>query len=190
MSLILLGILNSQAAAAGGAGAYDLLETQTLASSASSVTFTGLGSYSDYKHLQIRMVTRASDAAGIKEYRLRLNGDSGTNYSSHVLYGNGSVVSSESSTSSDTIRKQFTTAATNDTNAFGAAVLDVLDFSSSSKNTTLRSLFGSPGGTFNTVGLSSGLWINTSAVTSIQVFLSSNSFIAGSRFSLYGIKGA
>ena len=37
-------------------GAYDLLETTTLTSSASSVTFSGLGSYTDYKHLQIRMV--------------------------------------------------------------------------------------------------------------------------------------
>jgi hypothetical protein len=33
--------------------AFDLLETTTLTTSASSVTFSGLGAYSDYKHLQI-----------------------------------------------------------------------------------------------------------------------------------------
>jgi hypothetical protein len=37
MSFMLLGILNAQAAGGGGAGAFDLLETTTLATSASSV---------------------------------------------------------------------------------------------------------------------------------------------------------
>ena len=39
-------------------GSFDLLETTTLSTSASSVTFSGLGAYSDYKHLQIRSVAR------------------------------------------------------------------------------------------------------------------------------------
>jgi hypothetical protein len=190
MSFILLGILNSQAAA-GGAGAYDLLETQVLASSAASVTFTGLGAYSDYQHLQIRLVGATDAYSG---FGLRFNGDTGANYASHRLYGNGGSVGSSASTSSTRIiAVNGLPDETRDTsNIFGAAVIDILDFSNSSKNTTTRNLAGNGVYTdYQLIGLFSGLWNNTNAVTSINLFdPSAGNFVTGSRFSLYGIKGA
>ena len=178
MSFILLGILNSQAAGAGGAGAYDLLETTVLTSSASSVSFTGLDSYTDYKHLQLRIVANGGGLI----YQ-RFNSDTGSNYAEHRLYGDGSSVNSQGFASQTEMIIGF---GTTTTDVFAACVVDVLDFSSSNKNTTVRSL----GGDNSDVALGSGLWNNTNAVTSTDIFPNSGSFATGSRFSLYGIKGA
>lgn len=192
MSLVLLGILNSQAAGVS-AGAYDLLETQVLTSSASSVTFTGLGSYTDYKHLQIRAVGRSNNSGNrFRLTGLRLNGDSGSNYSYHDLYGNGSSVISSSNTGSSNIPVLAINGSASTSNAFGVAVIDLLDFSSSSKNTTIKSLTGfhDAAQPIYRVMLRSGVWLNTAAVTSITMgdLLGGYDWAVGSRFSLYGVK--
>ena len=188
MSFMLLGILNAQATG-GGAGAFDLLETTTLASSASSVTFSGLDAYSDYKHLQIRAVVRSSRVDTNSFIRARVNGDSGSNYAEHLLRGNGSVVSSDAGTSQTSIPFGYTPAASETSGIFTPLVIDLLDFNNTSKNSTFRTLTGYPSSTLNAIELRSGLWINTNAVTSIQLYDAfSQNFIAGSRFSLYGVK--
>ena len=184
MSLVLLGILNSQAAGAGGAGAYDLLETQVLASSASSVTFTGLGSYSDYKHLQLR-VTARGDSGSVPNQWLEFNGDTtSSNYKYHALTGSGSSVISFSGS------PMFLHELPNPgetSGIYASKVIDILDFSSTTKNTTVGTAVGI-NASFNRITLTSGLWINTNAVTSINTYPSSGNFITGSRFSLYGVK--
>lgn len=156
---------------------YDLLETEILASSASSVTFTGLGSYSNYKHLQIRFAGNHTFLT--TNLRLRLNSDTGSNYAFHSLNGDGSSVSVFGFSSQSVIFPYPVSPTTT------SAVIDILDFDSSSKNTTLRGLIGSD----SYMQLFSGLWNNTNAVTDIEVFVASGAFTAGSRFSLYGIGG-
>ena len=190
MSFTLLGILQSQAAG-GAAAAYDLLETQALTSSASSVTFTGLGSYSDYKHLQIRYTIQyINGTTGTTAMNLQFNNDTGSNYAKHQLTGNGSTVTSGATTSSSNIQLSDAGTRPSET-SFGAGVIDILDFSSSAKNTTIKALYGAITPSEDYVYLTSGLWNSTSAVTSIKHFsVSGFSFATGSRFSLYGIKGA
>ena len=185
MSFMLLGILNAQAAGGGG-GAFDLLETTTLTTSASSVTFSGLGAYSDYKHLQIRMVVKNTGASE-NNLGFQLNSDTATNYASHRLYGNGTSVISNGAATQDKMLYLTMPDSTDAANIFGSAIVDVLDFSSTSKNTTFRWLWGMNGADTH-VGLGSGLWNSTSAVTSISTFPFSSTFVAGSRFSLYGVK--
>jgi len=177
------------ASGAGAAGAYDLLTTTVLSTTTASVTFSSLGSYSDYKHLQIRAVTK--DDAGstnLNRIDIRLNSDSGSNYTYHYLNGNGSTVASSAGTSQTRLQFFDVIGGGNDTNIYGAAVIDILDFSSSSKNTTVRSIGGGLAGSETDISLGSGVWLNTAAVTSIQIFGNFN-YAAGSRFSLYGWKG-
>ena len=170
-------------------GAFDLLETTTLTSSASSVTFSGLGAYSDYKHLQIRAAVRSNRSSGVYDLAsLRLNSDSGTNYIWHTLEGNGSSVSSYTYGTSSGIQLGAMPEATDDAGAFGSFVLDILDFANTSKNTTTRNLTGWISGTYPQIRLSSGLWMNTNAVTSVQINSDAGNFITGSRFSLIGVK--
>jgi len=178
MSLIPLGFW---AASGGGAGAaaFDLLETQTLASSAASVTFTGLDSYSDYKHLQIRMITASNTGTVVYS---KLNG-SASGYYIHYLTGNGSNVSSNSFSSTYAWIGHADTL----TNAFGASIVDLLDFASTNKTTTIRSLTGRKGSGSN-INLNSNLWNSTAAITSMEIYPNSGNFLAGSRISLYGWK--
>ena len=181
-----LGILS--AAGAGGAvagGDYELIETTILGSSAASITFSSLGDYSStYKYLQIRAVARKSDTSN--EQRIRFNGDSGSNYAYHFLYGNGSSVLSAAGTNSSSI-VNYPFAGSNFTaNAFGAYVMDILDPYSTTKNTTIRQLAALA---TSEVQLSSGFWNNTASITSITLTSASGDLVAGSRFSLYGLKG-
>jgi len=186
MSFMLLGILNAQAAGGGGGAAFDLLETTTLTSNAGSVDFTGLGSYSDYKHLQLRILARAISYT-FTDLNLRFNNDSGSNYSRHRLRGTGSAVNSEA-TWNQTYMPIGNAADTSTSNAFYAIILDVLDFSSTTKNTTTKALTGYTADGYDDVRLAGGLWNNTNAVTSINLTADSTSFQTGSRFSLYGVK--
>lgn len=189
MSFILLGILNSQAAGAGGAGAYDLLETTVLTSSASSVSFTGLDSYTDYKHLQIRMTAQSDRASTSDTIELTFNSDTSSSYRSHHLRGNGSSVASFEINSTPMQLPVNMPGASSNTDGFGAGILDILDFSSSNKNTTVRALSGYAIAA-NYIALGSGGYFNTNAVTDIAFALvAGNNFGTGSRFSLYGIKG-
>jgi hypothetical protein len=183
---ITLGIL-AQSRQAVSAGAYDLLESTVLTGSQTSVEFTNLTtSYaSTYKHLQLRMVVRTTRSDAADNIRIRFNGDAGSNYRFHLLTGNGSSVSSGTGTNTfiETYRAAGNTATAN---VFGASVVDILDSFSTSKNKVTRNLAGLPA---QDVFLSSGLWTNTSSITSIEL-TSLNQFAIYSRFSLYGIKGA
>lgn len=184
MSPIPLGIL-ALAGAAGGAPAYDLLETTTLTSSASSVSFTGLNAYSDYKHLQIRAVVQ--NATDVPFY-LQINGDTGSNYAWHRLRATGSSVSSLNGSNQPRIDFGPATVTSFNSSAYNATIIDLLDYSSSSKNSTVRFMNGyiSSSGE-KQLNFGSGLWNNTSAVTSLLFY--GNTFVSGTRFSLYGVRG-
>ena len=175
-------------------GAYDLLETEILTGSQSSVTFSNLNSTygADYQHLQLRMVTRDNRAiSGTNNIRLQVNSDSGSNYADHGLYGNGSSVLSYANTS----QSQFNALSINPSNsdtadAFGAAVVDFLDCFETSKYLTIRSLSGVTVAAGSTIRLSSSVWMNTNALDTLLIYPSSASFVTGSRFSLYGLRSA
>lgn len=177
-------------AGATQAGSFDLLETTVLGSSASSVTFSSLGTYSGtYKHLQIRGVARTDRSVALDNVSLRMNSDSGNNYATHQLEGNGSSVSSAANTPLNRILAGLQSGSTSTANAYGAFVLDLLDPFEATKNKTIRSYTGTTSAT--NVRLYSGAWLNTASVTTLQLLPESGfNFVTGSRFSLYGIKGA
>ena len=188
--LIPLGIL----ASSGGVSLtdYELIETAIVSgTSTTSVTFSNLGDYSStYKHLQIRAVVRSAKAAQNSDSMLmRLNGDGGNNYSRHELYAEGTgTVGAYAAASQSSLYISQPPAASATANNFNASVTDLLDTYSTTKNKTKRTLFGSTG--VNLIDLASGAWLNTTSITTIAFTLSStDKFLAGSRFSLYGIKG-
>jgi hypothetical protein len=184
--MIPLGILSASSFAPGGVAAFDLLETQILTATAASVTFTGLGSYSDYKHLQIRVTARSTGTLSTGFMQMQANADTGNNYAIHALRGDGSSVTSYGFSGENRFFTEQLPNASDTANIFGAAVIDILDFSSADKNTTVRMLFGKHE-TASLIGLYSGLWNDTAAVTSLRLFIDNN-FEIGSRFSLYGVK--
>jgi hypothetical protein len=186
--LIPLGFL---AASGVSAGSFDLLETQTLSSATASITFSSLSTYaSTYQHLQIRMAIRTTRSNTADFLKLTFNADT-TGYARHALYGNGSSVGSYGLT--DIISTPDIPGGSAGANQFGAVVMDIVDAFETTKNKTTRALGGTVG-SVNRIQLDSGLWIDTSAVSSIKLE-SGNAgeganLAIGSRFSLYGIKAA
>jgi hypothetical protein len=178
---------------AASPGAYELISTTVLGSSAASVTFSGLGtSAAAYKHLQIRLTSRVDSATNLQQdLFLQLNGDSANNYSQHQLYGNNGSAGSSATASTNKMYLGTSPTSLAPGSDFGAAIADIVDFQNTSKNKTMRSLAGEYSGTgVNAiVMLLSSAWYSTSAITSLTILPSSSNIVAGSRFSLYGIRG-
>jgi hypothetical protein len=181
--MLLLGVVQAQAAGDEFVSSYDLLATEILTGSQASVTFSSLGDYAaDYQHLQIRASYKSvtSDIFTL----IRFNGDTAANYSWHLLRGTGSAVQAFAGSGAN-----YMQAADLDTDSqnWTAAVYDILDPFETTKYTTLRGVGGQPGDP--QIQMNSGSWRNTAALTSITVAGDPRGLVAAdSRFSLYGIK--
>jgi hypothetical protein len=169
-------------------GDYESIETVTLSNSTTaSVTFSSL---SGYQHLQIRGLirnTRAASGDG-STMMLRLNSDTGSNYFSHRLRGNGSSASSDAQTSASSARAADYASDSATASVFTAFVIDILDYADSSKNTTIRSFHGADFNGSGYVNLMSAAWNNTNAVTSITLLDAAYNFKQYSTLALYGLK--
>ncbi len=187
MSLIPLGILASAAVAPGAASSFDWLETTTLSTTTNSVLFSNLNTYSNYKHLQFRlMASTATSNLNNNNMTMLVNEDTTSTYSRHFLNGETTTVSSGGVSSSTQIDLADVLPGSQVTLTFGAIILDLLDFSSSNKHKLFRIFAGSVGSAERDLTLQGGLWRNTAAVTSVRF---TGNFATNSRFSLYGIKG-
>ena len=189
MSPIPLGILASSGG--GAAGSYELISTTILSSSQATVT---LGSIPQtYKHLQIRIEGGSGGMNGYPDYwRMYVNGSqSGGNYASHYLRGNGSSVVSGATSGQASMLTLLAMGDHPDANRRGAAIIDLLDYTSTVKTKTVRALSGTPvQGTGPAVHFASGFANEYGAITSVSfVAAGGPSIWTGSRFSLYGIKG-
>lgn len=170
------------------AGAYDALWSTTLSASASSITISNIPS--TYKHLQLRLMLRDS-ATSVNQARsssIRFNSDTGNNYVSHLLSGDGSTTASSYSAASSNIN--FTSLENTNSSIFSVAVIDILDYTNTNKNKTVRTLVGWDANGSGIVGMWSSLWLNTNAITSISLGARNGftgSFPQYSSFALYGI---
>ena len=168
-------------------GSYESIATVTP--NGSDVTFSSIPQ--TYKHLQIRALARTTrNDASVDTVYLRFNGDTGNNYNVHTLLGSGSGSPSSAFYSAPTVLWGHSNTPTilASANMFSASIIDILDYTNTSKLTTTRTLGGADRNGDGTVELLSGLWRNTAAITSIRLFAEGN-FVNGSHFALYGIKG-
>lgn len=168
----------------GPYGSYDSLATVTVGStSVASITFAGIPS--GYKHLQLRIMNLSSAANG--DIITRFNGDStAANYSLHFLYASGASAASYGAANNGYVSVGLTGQSTNP----AASVCDILDYSSTNKNKTVRSLCGVDQNGSGYVFYYSGAWLNSSSAIS-NIVLShggANTFAQYSQFALYGVK--
>ena len=181
--------------AAEPAGAFDSIASITAAGGETLLSFTSIPS--TYKHLQIRTLirnVRALNTVGGCEFYFK-GENTGNNYNSHVLSSAGSTGSTSGNNSTYSFQGIGWLSipfASTTANAFGAGIIDIHDYASTSKNKTMRVFSGADVTTgVGTCGMFSGLWKSTSAINSISFFTGGggNEFAAGSTFALYGIKG-
>lgn len=160
---------------------YEPIQTYTLGSAATSITFNSISSA--YTDLRLTFVSpTTASGAGV---RLRLNSDTGTNYSFTQLFGDGATAYSVRSSS-----VSYWYFVDVNTSQPVYASLDLMSYTGSTYKTGLleRSMDRNGAGT---VGRNVGLWQNTSAVNTILIYNDSAiNFPIGTTATLYGIKAA
>ena len=186
--LIPFGILSS-AAGVEVAGDYELIETTILDTASSEVLFSSLATYaSDYKHLQIRYTARSTRTGDGDNLGVRFNGVTTSSYSHHRLFAQSGTVSSFSGATQTYMLGDAVPSSTSAANSFTGGVIDILDPYSTTKNKTIRILCGYAQSN-GIVELVSGAFYNTASLTSVSVFALTGNLVAGTRMSLYGIRG-
>lgn len=179
-----------------GAGAFESIASVTASGSSNTITFSSIPN--TYKHLQIRFIGRSTGAGTYAEgVFFRCNSDSGTNYSQHFLRGfyttaSGVAASGGASQTYGAIANAALPLTGNNANIVGAGIIDIHDYASTTKTKTFRTFYGYDANGVGEVGMASGLWNSTSAITSITLYEGSISTFWGSNsvIALYGIKGA
>jgi hypothetical protein len=174
---------------------FESIATVTATGGQTTLSFTSIPQ--TYTHLQIRGIARReTTGASVESFELGMNSDSGSNFTTHQLYGNGTTVTAfgQAANTYDNSTIGWMMYGTATTGMFGAIIIDIHDYSSTVKNKTRRAFSGADSNAAFTggqrVGLVSSLWMSTSAVTSLQLYANGNTWAAGSTFALYGIKGA
>jgi hypothetical protein len=158
---------------------YESIASSVVGGAGSStITFSSIPS--TYKHLQIRCAVLTT-AGGIN---IQYNSDTGSNYTYHQLYGTGTSALANAGTAQTAGFIGYNNAAGSNPTAI---VCDVLDYQNTNKYKTHRSLAGTDvNGSGGTLTFFSGLWLNTAAISSIDI---KGTFAQYSSFALYGIKG-
>jgi hypothetical protein len=183
----ILGIIASSITGNLVTNSYESIATLSGTGSSGTISFTSIPS--TYKHLQIRGIGASSGAGGVENPLIRFNSDTASNYSAHRLYGNGSSAAADAFTSQTWMRAGFVNDSS-DTDILGALIVDVLDYTSTNKNKTMRVLSGVDRNGSGFVTLSSGLWFKTpEAITSISLILNGLNWTSDTTFALYGIRG-
>ena len=155
---------------------YTPIATQTLGSSASTVTFSSISSaYTD-----LILVTNATATSGTQAFGIAFNGDTGTNYSYTYLYGNGSSAASGKTVGPNAHIGHVGSVP-------NTVIAHIQNYSNS---TTYKTILAESSLSNSYRMNSAALWSNTAAINSITIIPDSNSFAIGSTFTLYGIASA
>jgi len=183
----ILGIWASQNYVRIPPASYESIATITSPGS-SPTSFTSIPQ--TFKHLQIRYILRDTGGSGFSQGSITVNSSGASNMAYHKLSGNGSTVTA-SAASNDGYWSTLFLAAMNSTTAgtFAAGIIDILDYTDTSKNKTMRILAGGDGNGSGQVLLGSGLVVSTTAISSITFYAPSNGFATNTQIALYGIKG-
>lgn len=159
------------------------IATNTLTSATASVAFSNLPqTYTDFV-----LVSNFTSSTNASVLGVRLNGDSGTNYSRTQLWGNGSTSGNARTTNETYFAAGYWQTGTGNQIQ---SVVNLMNYSNTTTFKTLLARWNQILGIDNSTTTSVGLWRSTAAVTSITFVASAGNFNSGSSFTIYGIKAA
>jgi len=163
------------------AGTFEKIATNTLANATtSSVIFSSISSaYTDL----VAVINTGGTTSNLSSLQMRVNSDSGSNYSTTVLYGTGTSATSGGYTGqTKMLIGNIVNALPQNVNS--NCVVQVQNYSNA---TTYKTALARYNDSSRDVNTTVSLWRNTAAITTIE-FLTPLSFFAnGSTFTLYGI---
>lgn len=160
---------------------YDLLDSVTLSSSASSVTFSSINQ--GYRDLVLVAKPLPVTGSSIIPY-VRFNSDSGSNYSIVTMRGNGSTAASQNATGESWISLLYAFSVQPGYNP--QMIMQVMDYSATDKHKTCLIRANQ---VENGTEASAQRWASTSAISSMTIAGWNANLDAGSTFYLYGIAG-
>lgn len=160
---------------------YSQIATNTVSgSSTSTVTFSNISS----TYTNLLFIIQFKQSGSTQNFRLRYNSDTATNYSYTNISGSGGAASSGRGTSTSGIL--FPDGGT--TNISNQVAVNLLNYSNTTTYKTALARFDGVERSFTMAY--AGLWRSTSAISTVTFDVNSETFTAGSTFTLYGIKGA
>jgi hypothetical protein len=177
----------------------EAIETVYLEADVASIEFASLGSY---EHLQLRMNGATNSTYDSGRYRdsalLYFNTSTATalsDYSRHVILARDAGVNAYKTAAGNNWSTGSFMGTSKGVAHFGGGIVDILDYRSGVKRTTMTSAGGSLGpDTGNTEFAATrtiGSWDNVAAVTKILLIPDlGTTFRRGSEFTLYGMKAA
>lgn len=177
----------------GDLSSFFPIATTTLATAASSVTFSSIPA--TFTHLHIRGFGKYSETGQDRSaIHFRYNSDAGSNYNFHTFLGTGSNITGDQNTSQTRGRFSsvvFPSSNANFTSIFGSFVADIVDYADTTKYKTSIGTGGyaSNGASLANVQMSGSTWMSTAAISSITITPDSGNWTALTQFALYGIKG-
>ena len=162
---------------------YDRIATTTLGSTTASITFSSIAA--SWTDLRV-VITGTSTAVGGFVLFIKLNGAT-SGYSNLSLSGDGSSASSNMQTSQASMYGSAFLSFSTTIPIFHT--LDFLSYAGSTYKTVLITANGDKNGS-GVEELNVALWQNTAAITSINLYPGTDSFLTGTTATLYGIKAA
>jgi malate synthase len=158
---------------------YEKVASYTVASSGSISTFTLSSIPATYTDLVLICISEATPGP---EIWMRLNSDTGSNYSRTLVTGNGtSSISNRTSNATKVFLNDGVTA-----NVASNQIVNIMNYSNT---TTYKTIISRSDSTTDAAQALVNLWRSTSAINSITIlFDRASTFNAGSTFTLYGIK--
>jgi hypothetical protein len=157
---------------------YTLIDSVTLTSSAASVSFTGISATGKG---DLVLVMSASTSTN-KNTLIKINADTGLNYNVVSMEGNGTTTTSfsQSNVGSMNLFPYYYDLGTTK----GVNTVQFIDFSATDKH---KSVLARGGNASNVTAATAHRWASSSAITSLEVYVSGDSFAIGSTFNLYQI---
>ena len=170
------------------ANTYTLIQSQTLASTIVSVTFSSIpGTYTD---LVLKSAIRTTGGSVAERVDITFNAST-SGYSSTRLVGSGSASSSGRLSSQPAIPSYYDVASSATANTFSNGELYIPSYTASQNKPMSESNVTENNATLAYITALADLWSNTAAITSMTLTDGSGGLFAiGSSFYLYGIKNS
>lgn len=171
------------------ANTYTLIASNTLASSAASVTFSSIPN--TYTDLVLKASIRSDQGSVNTDVLVTYNAVGGTSYSRVWLQGNGATASSNltaNSSSTNVLNSAVGGGATS--NTFSNWELYIPSYTVSQNKPYGTFAVGENNATTAYIVAVAGLFRNTNAITEVKLEPGGGNFVSGSSFFLYGIKNS
>jgi len=162
---------------------YDPIATATASGSTAGITFSSIsGNYTDL----ILVVSATPASSNVYLGYIKINGDTGTNYSETLLYGTGTTAGSarESNRTAGYIGNWTTVSTTTSPTVY------TVNFMNYSNTTTFKTILSRAADAGKETNAVVNLWRSTSAITSIEFYVNVGNLTSGSTATLYGVKAS